>query len=126
VKAARAAPVAIAGADKVLMMEHSYYSVITPEGCARYCGGVVRMRRSSQCAEADPRRISRNWCVIDEIVPEPFGGAHRRKAEAINSAGDALERALDHLRGMDGHQLKAMRREKFLAMGREPGITNRP
>ena len=60
--------------------------------------------------------------VIDEIVPEPFGGAHRRKAEAVSNAGDALERALDSLRGMDGQQLKAMRREKFLAMGREPGI----
>jgi acetyl-CoA carboxylase carboxyl transferase subunit alpha len=60
--------------------------------------------------------------VVDEIVPEPQGGAHRRKAEAIASAGDALERALDNLRGMDGHQLKAMRREKFLSMGREPGI----
>jgi len=60
--------------------------------------------------------------VIDEIVPEPQGGAHRRKAEAIGSAGDALERALNSLRGMDGHQLKAMRREKFLSMGREPGV----
>ena len=60
--------------------------------------------------------------IIDEIVPEPMGGAHRRKQEAIATAGDALERALDSLRGMDGPALKARRREKFLAMGREPGV----
>jgi acetyl-CoA carboxylase carboxyl transferase subunit alpha len=114
--------VAIAGADRVLMMDHSYYSVITPEGCA-----AILWRSGSNAPEAaNALKLTaqdlKELGVIDEIVPEPQGGAHRRKAEAIGSAGDALERALDSLRGMDGHQLKAMRREKFLAMGREPGI----
>jgi len=114
--------VAIAGADRVLMMEHSYYSVITPEGCAailwRSGANAPEAANALKLTAQDLKELG----VIDEIVPEPFGGAHRRKAEAIASAGDALERALDSLRGLDGQQLKAMRREKFLAMGREPGI----
>jgi acetyl-CoA carboxylase carboxyl transferase subunit alpha len=114
--------VAIAGADRVLMMEHSYYSVITPEGCA-----AILWRSAAHAPEASnalklTAQDLKELGVIDEIVPEPFGGAHRRKAEAIGNAGDALERALASLRGMDGQQLKAMRREKFLSMGREPGI----
>jgi acetyl-CoA carboxylase carboxyl transferase subunit alpha len=114
--------VAIAGADRVLMMEHSYYSVITPEGCAailwRSGANAPEAANALKLTAQDLKELG----VIDEIVPEPQGGAHRRKAEAIGSAGDALERALSSLRGMDGHQLKAMRREKFLSMGREPGI----
>jgi acetyl-CoA carboxylase carboxyl transferase subunit alpha len=114
--------VALAGADRVLMMEHSYYSVITPEGCA-----AILWRSGTNAPEAaNALKLTaqdlKEMSIIDEIVPEPMGGAHRRRAEAINSAGDALERALDTLRGMDGHQLKMMRREKFLAMGREAGI----
>lgn len=114
--------VAVAGADRVLMMEHSYYSVITPEGCA-----AILWRSGSNAPEAaNALKLTaqdlKEMGIIDEIVAEPMGGAHRRKAEAINSAGDALERALDSLRGFDGPRLKAMRREKFLAMGREPGI----
>ena len=114
--------VAIAGADRVLMMEHSYYSVITPEGCAailwRSGANAPEAANALKLTAQDLKELG----VIDEIVPEPQGGAHRRKAEAIGSAGDALERALSSLRGMDGHQLKAMRREKFLSMGREPGL----
>jgi acetyl-CoA carboxylase carboxyl transferase subunit alpha len=114
--------VAIAGADRVLMMEHSYYSVITPEGCAailwRSGANAPEAANALKLTAQDLKELG----VIDEIVAEPFGGAHRRKAEAIANAGDALERALDSLRGMDGQQLKAMRRDKFLAMGREPGI----
>jgi len=114
--------VAIAGADKVLMMEHSYYSVITPEGCAailwRSGAAAPEAANALKLTAQDLKELG----VIDEIVPEPMGGAHRRKAEAIATAGDALERALDSLRGMDGAQLKARRREKFLSMGREPGI----
>jgi acetyl-CoA carboxylase carboxyl transferase subunit alpha len=111
--------VAIAAADKVLMMEHSYYSVITPEGCAailwRSGANAPEAANALKLTAQDLRELG----VIDEIVPEPMGGAHRRKSEAIASAGDALERALDSLRGFDGPQLKAQRREKFLNMGRD-------
>ena len=114
--------VAIAAADRVLMMEHSYYSVITPEGCAailwRSGANAPEAANALKLTAQDLKELG----VIDEIVPEPFGGAHRRKAEAIATAGDAIERALDQLRGVDGAKLKARRREKFLAMGRETGF----
>jgi acetyl-CoA carboxylase carboxyl transferase subunit alpha len=114
--------VAVAAADRVLMMEHAYYSVITPEGCA-----AILWRSGSNAPDAaNALRLTaqdlKEFGIIDEIVPEPFGGAHRRKAEAIASAGDAIERALESLRGLDGAQLKARRREKFLAIGREPAL----
>jgi acetyl-CoA carboxylase carboxyl transferase subunit alpha len=114
--------VAVAAADRVLMMEHAYYSVITPEGCA-----AILWRSGTNAPDAaNALKLTaqdlKEFGIIDEIVPEPFGGAHRRKAEAIATAGDAIERALDSLRGLDGGQLKARRREKFLAIGREPGI----
>jgi len=114
--------VAVAAADRVLMMEHAYYSVITPEGCA-----AILWRSGAHTADAaNALKLTaqdlKELGVIDEIVPEPFGGAHRRRAEAIATAGDAIERALDGLRGIEGTQLKQQRREKFLAIGREPGF----
>jgi acetyl-CoA carboxylase carboxyl transferase subunit alpha len=114
--------VAIAAADRVLMMEHAYYSVITPEGCA-----AILWRSGAHSADAaNALRLTaqdlKELGIIDEIVPEPFGGAHRRRSEAIASAGDAIERALETLRGIDGPVLKQRRREKFLAMGRDPSL----
>jgi acetyl-CoA carboxylase carboxyl transferase subunit alpha len=114
--------VAVAGADRVLMMEHAYYSVITPEGCA-----AILWRSGANAADAaNALKLTaqdlKELGIIDEIVPEPYGGAHRRRAEAISSAGDSIERALDSLRGVDGPELRARRREKFLAMGREQTV----
>jgi acetyl-CoA carboxylase carboxyl transferase subunit alpha len=112
--------VAVAGADRVLMMEHAYYSVITPEGCAailwRSGANAPDAANALRLTAQDLKELS----VIDEIVPEPFGGAHRHRSEAIATAGDALDRALEGVRGIEGAQLRARRRDKFLAMGREP------
>jgi acetyl-CoA carboxylase carboxyl transferase subunit alpha len=96
--------------------------VITPEGCA-----AILWRSGAHTADAaNALKLTaqdlKELGIIDDIVPEPFGGAHRRRAEAIAAAGDAIERALDGLRGLDGEQLKTRRREKFLAIGREPGF----
>jgi len=114
--------VAVAAADRVLMMEHAYYSVISPEGCA-----AILWRSGEHAADAaNALKLTaqdlKDLGVIDEIVPEPFGGAHRRRAEAISAAGDAIERAIDTTRGIDGTTLKHRRREKFLAIGRETGL----
>jgi acetyl-CoA carboxylase carboxyl transferase subunit alpha len=114
--------VAVAAANRVLMMEHAYYSVITPEACA-----AILWRSGAHMADAaNALRLTaqdlKEFGVIDEIVAEPFGGAHRHKAEAIATAGDAIERNLESMRGLDGVTLKMQRREKFLAMGREPGF----
>jgi acetyl-CoA carboxylase carboxyl transferase subunit alpha len=110
--------IALAAANRVLMLEHAVYSVISPEGCAS-----ILWRSAEQAQEAaealkltaeDLLRLK----VIDTVVPEPVGGAHRQPAEAVTALGDALEAALAELRDADGASLRAKRREKFLEMGR--------
>lgn len=109
--------VAIAAANKVLMMEHAIYSVISPEGCA-----TILWRTSEKATDAaNALKITAQDLlklgVIDEIVAEPLGGAHRDRERAMNVLGDSLENSLRDMAGVDGARLKELRREKFLAMG---------
>jgi acetyl-CoA carboxylase carboxyl transferase subunit alpha len=109
--------VGLAAANRVLMFEHAIYSVITPEGCAS-----ILWRTADKAAEAaEAMRITANDVhrlgIIDEVVPEPVGGAHRSPEVAIDTLGKAIHSALDELSTMDGAGLRADRRRKFLAMG---------
>lgn len=110
--------IALAAGNAVLMLEHSIYSVISPEGCASI------LWRSGEAAKdaAEALRLTaqdlHKLGVIDDIVPEPLGGAHRLPQEAIKNLGTALEQALGALSGLDGGVLRARRREKFLKMGK--------
>lgn len=113
--------IALAAGDQVLMLEHAIYSVISPEGCAS-----ILWRDAAQAATAaealrltaeDLRRLK----LIDAIVPEPLGGAHRDREATIKAVGEAIERALVPLLSQDGAALRAHRRQKFLEMGREGG-----
>ena len=111
--------IAIATANRVLMMEHAIYSVISPEGCAS-----ILWRSGEQAKEAaEALKLTAQDLlklgVIDEIVPEPLGGAQRAKREAIEAVGDALERNLFELRKLDGAALRQNRREKFLEIGQK-------
>ena len=110
--------VALAAGNRVLMMEHAVYSVISPEGCASILWRTAD--RAADAAEAmkvtAPHLLALG--VIDTIVPEPLGGAHRDAKRAIDSLGDAIEAALGGLVGRGADQLRRDRREKFLAMGR--------
>ena len=109
--------IALGVANRVLMMEHAIYSVISPEGCASI------LWRDAALAEtaAEALRLTADDLhglgVIDDIVPEPVGGAHRDAANAIDEAGAALETAFADLRGLDGSMLRSHRREKYLALG---------
>ncbi|MDA0656476.1 MAG: acetyl-CoA carboxylase carboxyltransferase subunit alpha, partial [Proteobacteria bacterium] len=109
--------IAIATGDRIMMLEHSIYSVISPEGCASI---LWRNPDSTQTA-AEALRLTaqdlKNHNLIDEIVPEPLGGAHRNKKRAIDATGDAIASALESLAALDGGALRAKRREKFLAFG---------
>ncbi|MGC8469365.1 MAG: acetyl-CoA carboxylase carboxyltransferase subunit alpha, partial [Acetobacteraceae bacterium] len=113
--------IALAAADRILMLEHAIYSVISPEGCASILWREAQA--AEQAAEAlkltaeDLKRLE----LIDAIVPEPLGGAHRDPGAAIAAMGDAIDAALEPLLGQEGPALKARRREKFLAMGRDHG-----
>jgi len=110
---------ALAAGNAVLMLEHSIYSVISPEGCASI---LWRSAENAKDAAEALRLTAQDLLklgVIDDIVPEPLGGAHRATAETMAAAGDAIEKALRPLLGMEGKALKAQRREKFLAMGKK-------
>jgi acetyl-CoA carboxylase carboxyl transferase subunit alpha len=111
--------IAIAAANRVLMLEHAIYSVISPEGCASI---LWRSAEHAQTA-ADALKLTAQDLsklgVIDRVVPEPLGGAHRDPQSAMNALGDALEASLVELDGQDGAALRARRREKFVEMGRK-------
>ena len=112
--------IALAAGNAVLMFEHSIYSVISPEGCAS-----ILWKDSAQApvaAAAEAMRITtqdlKKLGLIDEIVPEPVGGAQREPAEALASLSEAIAAALAPLKGLTPESLKARRRDKFLAMGK--------
>jgi len=111
--------IALAAGDAVLMMEHAVYSVISPEGCA----SILWRDAAQAMVAAEALRITaedlKRLRLIDEIVAEPLGGAHRDPKAALAALADAIARALAPLVGLDGASLVAARREKFLAMGRE-------
>jgi acetyl-CoA carboxylase carboxyl transferase subunit alpha len=108
--------VALAVADRVLMLEHAVYSVISPEGCA-----AILWRSGEQApAAAEAMRLTaqdlHDLGVVDQIIPEPLGGAHRAPEDAIVAVGDAIEQALEPLLVLSGAELRHRRRQKFLGM----------
>jgi len=111
--------IAIAAADRVLMLEHSVYSVISPEGCASI---LWRSAGHAEDAAAALRMTAQDllaFGVIDRIIPEPLGGAHRNAPAAIKTVGDTIARMLEELRNKSSEVLRRERREKFLGMGRK-------
>jgi len=111
--------IALATGDRVLMLEHSIYSVISPEGCAS-----ILWRDAAQAnVAAEALRLTaedlRALHLIDQVVPEPLGGAHRSREATLQAVGDAVQAMLLPLCELDGPTLIARRREKFLAMGRD-------
>jgi acetyl-CoA carboxylase carboxyl transferase subunit alpha len=111
--------IALAAGDSILMLEHAVYSVISPEGCA-----AILWKDSAQApAAAEALRITaedlKRLHLIDEVVAEPLGGAHRAPEEAVAAVGTAVQAALTPLLAMDGAALRSRRRQKFLEMGRE-------
>jgi acetyl-CoA carboxylase carboxyl transferase subunit alpha len=111
--------IAIATADRILMLEHAIYSVISPEGCASILWRNAAHAQDAAAALRLTAQDLKELAVIDEIVPEPVGGAHRRPDEIMTRVGDRIEKALDSLRGLEGRALAARRRDKFLEMGRK-------
>jgi len=110
--------VAIATASRVLMLEHAIYSVISPEGAAsilwRDTAKAQDAATSMKITAADLSQFG----IIDAIITEPVGGAHRDPAAAIAATGEAVAAALSELKGFDRETLRRQRRDKFLAIGR--------
>ncbi len=109
--------IAIAAGDSVLMFEHAVYAVISPEGCAsilwRDAAQAPVAAEAMKLTAQDLKRLG----IIDQIIPEPVGGAHREPEMAVAALGDAIASALAPLAGLSPTALRARRREKFLAMG---------
>ncbi len=111
--------IAIATGDRVLMLEHAIYSVISPEGCAS-----ILWRNASHAADAAAAlRLTaqdlRELGVVDHVIPEPLGGAHRQPQETIKAVGEAITQTLAELMKLDGRTLIVQRQAKYLEMGRK-------
>jgi len=110
----------IAVANRVLMLEHSIYAVISPEGCASILWRE-RGPEKAQDAAAAMRITAQDLLslkVIDGIVPEPPGGAHRAPENTINAVGEVIAQSLDEMSRMSRDEIRKQRRDKYLAIGR--------
>jgi acetyl-CoA carboxylase carboxyl transferase subunit alpha len=113
--------IAIATANRVLMLEHAIYSVISPEGAASILWrDTTKAEDAASNMKITAQDLTR-FGIIDAIVPEPTGGAHRDPGAAIGAAGEAVAEALGELRGLDRATIVRLRREKFAALGRTLG-----
>jgi len=110
--------IAIATANKVLMLEHAIYSVISPEGAASI---LWRDTTKAQEAATNMKITAQDllrFGVIDQMVQEPVGGAHRDPDLAVSHVGDAIAQCLQGFRGLAPEEIRRLRRDKFLAIGR--------
>jgi acetyl-CoA carboxylase carboxyl transferase subunit alpha len=110
--------IAIATANRVLMLEHAIYSVISPEGAASILWHDTTKAQDAAVNMKITAPDLLRFGVIDGVVNEPVGGAHRDPSAAIAAAGEAIAEALRELRGLDRDAVRKQRREKFLAIGR--------
>ena len=110
--------IAIAVADKIFMLEHSIYSVISPEGCASILWRSGDYAKDAAQALKLTAQDLKSLKLIDNIIAEPIGGAHRRKEDTIAAVADTIEKALGELTPWDAETLIKERRQKFLEFGR--------
>ena len=113
--------IAIASANRVLMLEHAIYSVISPEGAASILWRDTAKAQEAATGMKITAQDMVRFEVIDSVVPEPAGGAHRDPTAAVAATGEAIANALMELRGLDRETIRRQRREKFLAIGRNLG-----
>ena len=117
--------IALASSNKVLMLENAIYSVISPEGCA-----TILWRDPKKTLEAaEAMKLSSKDLlqlgIIDEIIDEPLGGAHRDKDLSINNVRDSIKKNLDELKSMHRDEIFSHRKNKFLTIGRKKGFVSK-
>ena len=100
------------------MLEHSIYSVISPEGAASILWRDPARAKDAAVALKITAQDLKKFGVIDEIIPEPLGGAHRMPEQAMKATAEAIARTLRVYSGLSGDVLRTQRREKFLNIGR--------
>ena len=109
--------VALATADRLIMLEHAIYSVISPEGCASILWkDASKMREAAEALRLTAQDLHKLG-VCDRVVSEPIGGAQRHRTETIKDVGDAIEAELTALEALGPEEIRTARRQKFLNMG---------
>jgi len=115
--------IALASANKVLMFENAIYSVISPEGCA----SILWRDPSKSLEAAKAMKLTANELlkmkIIDEIIKEPIGGAHRNKEQMISSTKEILKRYLEEFKKYSRDEIFEKRKEKFLSIGKQDHFT---
>jgi acetyl-CoA carboxylase carboxyl transferase subunit alpha len=110
--------IAVAVGNQILMLEHAIYSVVSPEGCASILWRTADKKQDAAAAQKFTAQDLSALKVIDTIIPEPLGGAHRNHSQAFASTKMAIKEALQKMSDTSGEELQNDRREKFLAMGK--------
>ena len=115
--------IALASSNKVIMLQNAIYSVISPEGCAtilwRDPKKTLEAATAMKMSSSDLLKLN----IIDEIIPEPVGGAHRDKDLILDNVRDSLKKNLDFFQTMDKDEILAHRKNKFLSIGRNKGFS---
>jgi acetyl-CoA carboxylase carboxyl transferase subunit alpha len=110
--------IAIAACNRVLMLEHAIYTVASPEASASILWRDAAKAEDAATTMKITAQDLFKFGIIDSVVPEPVGGAHRNPAAAIDSLGAAIQRALESLIGLSRDEIRGARADKFLAVGR--------
>tara|TARA_B100000900_G_scaffold313018_1_gene271895 strand:+ start:191 stop:1291 length:1101 start_codon:yes stop_codon:yes gene_type:complete len=118
--------IALASSSKVLMLENAIYSVISPEGCATILWRDPKKMLDAAKAMKLSAKDLLELKVIDEIIPEPLGGAHRDRNLITNSIRDTILRNLESFKEMSDDEILNQRKNKFLKIGREKGFISSP
>ena len=114
--------IALASSSKVLMLENAIYSVISPEGCASILWRDPKKTLEAATAMKLSPQDLLDLKIIDEIIQEPVGGAHRDKEKILNSVKNSIEKSLIEFSNFDREEILQKRKDKFLSMGRAQGL----
>tara|TARA_B100001250_G_scaffold79116_1_gene64985 strand:+ start:1584 stop:2687 length:1104 start_codon:yes stop_codon:yes gene_type:complete len=117
--------IALASSNKVLMLQNAIYSVISPEGCATILWRDPKMTLEASKAMKLSSKDLLNLEIIDEIIPEPTGGAHRDKDLILDNVRNSLEKNLEFFYNMNEDEIYSHRKNKFLSVGRNKGFTTK-
>ena len=115
--------IALASSSKVLMLENAIYSVISPEGCATILWRDPKKTLEAATAMKLSSEDLLNLKIIDEIIPEPLGGAHRDKSLILDTIKSSIEKSLNEFNFLSRDEVYSKRKEKFLSIGRTKGFT---
>ena len=118
--------IALASSNKVLMLENAIYSVISPEGCATILWRDPKKTLDAAKAMKLSAKDLLELNIIDEVIPEPLGGAHRDRDLILASVMNSISQNLDFFKGMTGEEILNHRKNKFLQIGRNKGFVSNP